>query len=124
MLRFHWLKNKDRDKIETFRFTCALFGLNQPPFLLGATTEEHLRKKQAEFLTEVDEITDGIYVDDLFLSGETRRTIEKLKADIIEISKRADFTLHKWHSNLPELEDSLSQNVGKGGLEQSFAKNN
>ena len=45
VLRFHWVKDKDSSKVETFRFTRVVFGLNQSPFILGATIEEHLQKK-------------------------------------------------------------------------------
>ena len=41
-LRFHWIKDKDPKIIEVFRFTRALFGLVQSPFLLGGTLEQHL----------------------------------------------------------------------------------
>ena len=43
VLRFHWIKERDRENIETIHFTRALFGLNQSQFLLGATIEEHMR---------------------------------------------------------------------------------
>ena len=33
-LRFHWLKNKVKSEVEVLRFTRALFGLVQSPFLL------------------------------------------------------------------------------------------
>ena len=43
MLQFHWVKDKDRSKVQTFQFARVVFGLNQSPFILGATVEEHLR---------------------------------------------------------------------------------
>ena len=36
-LRFHWFKNKATSEEEVPRFTRALFGLVQSPFLLGGT---------------------------------------------------------------------------------------
>ena len=42
VLRFHWIKNKDRSTIEVLRFTRALFGLVQSPFLLAGTLRLHL----------------------------------------------------------------------------------
>ena len=37
-LRFHWLKNKATFEVEVLRFTRALVGLVQSPFLLGGDT--------------------------------------------------------------------------------------
>ena len=42
VLRFHWIKNKDPSTIEVLRFTRALFGLVQSPFLLAGTLRFHL----------------------------------------------------------------------------------
>ena len=41
-LRFHWIKDKDPSLVEVLRFTRALFGLIQSPFLLGGTLKLHL----------------------------------------------------------------------------------
>jgi hypothetical protein len=38
-LRFHWIKDKDLSTVEVLRFTRALFGLVQSPFLLGGTIQ-------------------------------------------------------------------------------------
>lgn len=40
-IRFHWRKS-EHGKLETLRFTCALFGLAPSPFLLGGVIEAHL----------------------------------------------------------------------------------
>eukprot|EP00794_Sanderia_malayensis_P001494 gene1494-biopygen1238 len=37
VLRFHWPKNRDMENLEVYRFSRVLFGLNQSPFILGAT---------------------------------------------------------------------------------------
>ena len=37
VLKFHWIKKKDPSTIEVLRFTRALFGLVQSPFLLAGT---------------------------------------------------------------------------------------
>jgi hypothetical protein len=38
----------------------ALFGVNQSPFLLGGTLEQHLGSQEKEFPAEVTEIRDGL----------------------------------------------------------------
>ena len=122
VLRFHWIKGRDRENVETFRFTRALFGLNQSPFLLGATIEEHMRSQEAQFPAEVEEIRHCIYVDDILLSGETQINMEELKDKVVKIFDVAGFKLHKWHSNLPGLEQDVIQQTDSEISEQSFAK--
>ena len=67
---------------------------------------------------EVSELRKSMYVDD-FISGRT--TVEEakqLKRNATEIFNGATFTLHKWHSNEPELEDSPD----KSADEVTYAK--
>ena len=43
VLRFNWPKDRDLQKLEIYRFTRAIWGLNQSPFLLKGTIEKHLQ---------------------------------------------------------------------------------
>ena len=112
-LRFHW--------IEVYRFTRALFGLNQSPFQLGGTLEQHLSSLEKEFPAEVTEIRDDLYVDDLLTGGCVVEEVKHLKETAIEIFDRAQFKLHKWHSNIEELETSDPDSSGTN-TDQSYAK--
>ena len=76
-------------------------------------------KRIAKLPTEVQEIRCSIYVDDILLSGETDDIMEDLK--VITIFHKAGFTLHKWHSNMTELEFP-AQHAEIERTEQSFAK--
>ena len=69
VLRFHWVK-EETPEIEVFRFTRALFGLVQSPFLLGATLKRHLERLKERYPNEVAEIEKCLYVDDV-ITGET-----------------------------------------------------
>ena len=100
VLRFHWLSKEDPKQVEVYRFTRALFGLNQSPFLLAGTLNQHLNSQEQEFPKEVAEIRDSLYVDDLLTGGCMVEEVQQLKETAIKIFDRAKFTLHKWHSNL------------------------
>ena len=102
-----------------YRFTRALFGLNQSPFLLGGT--QHLSSQEEQFPTEVAEIKDGLYVDDLLTGGCVVEEVHDLKVTAIEIFGKAQFKLHKWHSNVAELEASDPAS-GAADTGQSYAK--
>ena len=40
---FHWIAELDTRRVETLRFTRALFGLSSLPFLLGEVIKQHLK---------------------------------------------------------------------------------
>ena len=120
-LRFHWISEENPREIEVYRFTRALFGLNQSPFLLGGTLEQHLSSQEEQFPTEVAEIKDGLYVDDLLTGGCVVEEVHDLKVTAIEIFGKAQFKLHKWHSNVAELEASDPAS-GAADTGQSYAK--
>ena len=103
-LRLHWIRDKDPSQVEGYLFTRALFGIVQSPFLLGGTIEEHLRSSEAEYPEEVKEIWKSLYVDDVITGGNNVQEAQHLKHSAVEIFGRAQFKLHKWHSNIPELE--------------------
>eukprot|EP00794_Sanderia_malayensis_P016265 gene16265-biopygen13818 len=104
-LRFHWIKNKDPSQVEVYRFTRALFGLVQSPFLLGGTIEEHLKSCESEYPEEVKEIWKSLYVDDVITGANNVQELQHLKESAVEIFGRAQFKLHKWHSNISALEN-------------------
>ena len=84
-LRFHWIKEKDPNQIETLRFTRRVFGLVQSPFILGGTLQEHLGSYIEKYPTEVSEIKDDLYVDDLISGGNNFEQVASLKDIAIEI---------------------------------------
>ena len=67
VLRFHWIKSlQEPDVIEILRFTRALFGLNQSPFILAAVLLIHLERCKQRYPEEIIlEIIRSLYVDDL-----------------------------------------------------------
>ena len=55
-LWFHWIKDKYSSQTETLRFTRALLGLLQSPFLLAGTLKQHLETLRTEYPKHVEEI--------------------------------------------------------------------
>ena len=105
-LRFHWFKDLQTKTIEVLRFTRALFGLAPSPFLLGGVIQQHLenfRTVHPEIVSEIEKV----YVDDLISGGENEIEAEQLKSKAIEIFSDATFDLHKWHSNVRDLESPI-----------------
>ena len=52
----------------------------------------------------IKEICDGLYIDDLMTGGENTEVTAEKKVITTEVFKDASFTIHKWHSNVPDLE--------------------
>ncbi len=109
-LRFHW-KPPGSDSIEVYRFTRALFGLTCSPFLLGGVLNEHLNSWESRCPEIVKEIRDGLYVDDLMAGGVRVEEVAEKKVKATEIFQDATFRLHKWHSNVRELEEPSDADV-------------
>ena len=108
-IRFHCLVDKDPNQIETYQFTRALFGLVQSPFILGGTLTVHLGGCKERYPIEVDEILRSLYVDNVISGGNNIPEVKQLKTTIIKIFGEANFKLHKWHSNMNELEDNNAE---------------
>ena len=103
-LRFHWRTN-GQAQIETLRFTRALFGLGPSPFLLNGVLGAHLDAWEERRPDIVAELRDGLYVDDLLTGGNTVDQASAIKQGAIEVLGDATFELHKWASNVPQLEN-------------------
>ena len=101
------------------RFTRALFGLVQSPFLLAGTLRLHLQSLRTRYPVEVEEILKSLHVDDIISGGSTTAEAQGLKKTIASVFAEAKFTMHKWNSNDPQLE---SENVVPVDEQQSYAK--
>ena len=117
-MRFHW-RQGEHSHIQTLRFTRALFGLAPSPFLLGGVIEHHLDTWVEREPHAVAELRKSLYVDDLLSGGVTVAETKLLKEKAIEIFEDATFTLHKWQSNEPKVEEIPVLSQEKGG---TFAK--
>ena len=115
-LRFHWGPDASSE-VETLRFTRALFGLTSSPFLLGGVIDQHLTCWETRKPEVIAELRKSLYVDDLVSGKPTVQQAKVLKDGAVEIFKDATMTLHKWHSNERELEDTVIDSE-----EKTFAK--
>ena len=79
-----------------------MFGRGPSPFLLGGTLNVHIEKFAQYYQKCVEELSDGTYVDDINMGGDSvEETIEQQSKRILSKGK---FVLHKWHSSAVELE--------------------
>ena len=102
-LRFHWLKDLNSQTVEALRFTRALFGFTCSPFLLGGVVQHLVESCRDKYPEIVREIEKSLYVDDLISGGPTQAKAGTIKSASVEIFA-GTFELHKWQSNVKELE--------------------
>ena len=76
------------------------------PFLDGGVIECHLETWESCTPHFVAELRKRMHVDDLISGKPTVPEAKKMKEGSIRIFEGAKFTLHKWHSNFAELEES------------------
>ena len=101
----------DTREVDTLRFTRALFGLAPSPFLLAGVIEHHLDGRSEKRSEIVNEMRKNLSVDDLTGGGNSKV--------VMEIFVDAAFELHKWHSDLPELDSEVTE---KNNEDQTFAE--
>ena len=77
---------------------------------------ESCREKYPEIVREIEK---SLYVDDLISGGPTRAKAERIISASVEIFTKGTFELHKWHSNVKELESVCSVPVSE---EKIYAK--
>lgn len=124
-LRFHWLKDPSSQTVETLRFTRALFGLTSSPFLLGGVIQHLLESCRQDHPDIVSEIERSLYVDDLISGGPTCEKAKEIKSASQEVFAKGTFELHKWHSNVRELESAASEPAASEPVsieEETYAK--
>lgn len=80
-----------------------------------------MKEWEEKYLDIVKEIRDGLYVDDLMTGGANAEEVKDKKIKATEVFEDASFKLHKWHSNVEELEDK-KQVPSHDGEETTFAK--
>ena len=106
----------------TLRFTSAVFGLTCSPFLLGGVIEVHLSNWEEKEPKVAKKIRKELYVDvdDLISGSITVHKAREVKDKATVFFRDACFTLHKWHSNAPELVGGQSSTEDKE--EVTYAK--
>ena len=91
----HW---RPRDLPEPY------LDLRHLPFCWGGVIEMHLNHWEEKEPRLVAKIRKELYVDDLISGSTTVCKTRELKEKTTAIFQDACFNLHKWHSNVSELE--------------------
>ena len=117
------IKKEDRDsfrflfningKDEHLRFTRVPFGAEASPFILGATLQHHYYQQPPCYEETVQSLRDNTYVDNFMTVSEDIEGLERFKVEATCILEDAKFPLHKWESNVEELDGDDMPNPSK-----------
>ena len=112
------LKDDDRDAFrflfningveEHLRFTRIPFGVEASPFMLGATLQHHFDLQREEYRNTVESLKENTYVDNLMKTGSDVTELENFKREATIILEDARFPVHKWESNVEELDNEAN----------------
>ena len=75
---------------------------------LPGNTASTLLGPSTGFMVQIDELLKNTFVDDVKSGGRQKEELLKFKEEAIKIMEEGGFHLHKWHSNIPEVEAPLS----------------
>ena len=79
--------------------------------------------KYTEKRNIIEEIQADLFVDDLISAGSTESEADNIKNTAIRLFQDGGFHLHKWHSNIPSLEDTgLHDESSTNESEVTYAK--
>ena len=123
-LRLLWYQNLDPRTVTEYRFTRVIFGSGPSPYILGATLKKHFSQYAEKFPSTTDEFLNNTYVDDVQSGGAHSDKLVKFKEEATKIMGEGGFHLHKWHSNLLELEEHqrLKDDVMSPQASTTYAK--
>ena len=82
-----------------------IFGSGPGVRILGATLKKHVSQCTEKFPYTADALLNNTYVDDVQSGGDHSDQLIKFKEEATKIIEEGGFNLHKWHSNLSELEE-------------------
>lgn len=113
-----WKRN---GKLIAYRYTSIVFGYVASPFVLGYVIKYHLRKYPDDLCNYF--LSNGLYVDNLFMSSNSSEELEKLYRTAYERMTEGGFLLRSWSTNCPELQakfekDGISSELTDSGMEK------
>ena len=107
--RLFWYNNLEERRMVEYRFTRVIFGSASSPYILGATLNKHISQYKDEFPSTVETLLRNTYVDDVQCGGHSKEELLRFKQEATHILQDAGFSLHKWHSNIKEVEAQGSE---------------
>ena len=98
---------------EHLQFARVPFGAEASPFILGATLNYHFDQYADIYEATTKDLRDNTYVDNLMTTGGSKEQLERFKLEATDILEKGKFPVHKWESNIKEVESEGMENPSK-----------
>ena len=108
------IKEEDRDlfrflfningREEHLQFVRVPFGAEAIPFMLRTTLQHHFNQQSLAYEKTIESLRENTYVDNL-KKGSNVRELSRFKEETTEILESAKFPVHKWESDVQELDE-------------------
>lgn len=93
--------------IKTYELNTVTYGTAPASFLAIRTLQQLAIQERQNFSLASKIVLEDFYVDDLLTGASSRKEIQRLRDEIIELLNRGDFHLRKWCSNEPSILEDL-----------------
>ena len=103
-----WYGDLVKRNIEEFRFTRVVYGSGPSPFIFNTSFQKHVEPFEEDFLETTKALLEDTYVDDVQSGGDCSNELVIFKEKSTKIMGTGGFELHKWHSNVPEMNSSMA----------------
>ena len=104
---------KINNKEEHLRFARVPFGAEAYSLILRATLRYHIDQYKDIYEETVEDLLENTYVDNLMTTGHCKEQLDTLKIEATDILEKGKFPVHKWESDIKELESDGMQNPSK-----------
>ena len=94
---------------EHLHFARVPFGAEARLFMLGATLQHHFNKQSQAYEEMIESLEENTYMDNLMKTGSDIRELSRFKEEAIEILQNAKFPVHKWESDVQQLDKEPNQ---------------
>ena len=76
--------------------------------LLGSTLQHHFHSQPEVYRKTVESLAEDMYVDNLMKTGNDVEDLKQFKREAIKILEPAKFPVHKWESDVNELDEEFN----------------
>ncbi|XP_018373217.1 PREDICTED: uncharacterized protein LOC108767715 [Trachymyrmex cornetzi] len=104
-----WREDSESE-IEEFELLTVTYGTKPASFLAVRCLHQLAELEKKNFLKAAEVITRDFYMDDLLRGGNTVQEIRDLKVELIEVLAKGGFELHKWNTNVKNMENDRQSN--------------
>ena len=85
-----------------------VYGSGPSPFIFNTSFQKHVEPFEEDFLETTKALLEDTNVDDVQSGGDCSNELVIFKEKSTKIMGTAGFELHKWHSNVPEMNSNMT----------------